>query len=152
MSKFQDISNKIRNARLRSTTDRIDRTAFIYMDPREDKLDQFSQCGTCRMFSGSRCSLHGPDVAVDAGDSCGLYSPGEFVEGEEEHIMPSVRADESGLVSAQVRCENCAHFSSTLQKCGLYATLNRTLPETFDLRERVHPKGCCNAWVDRKNR
>jgi|SRR5215475_621918 len=124
---------------------KITRDAFLYMGPRAP-TSRFAQCSTCRdWISGdNRCVIHGPRVTVKASMSCGLY-----VHGEPEYAgaaaWPMVTPEQSGLVRRQVRCENCSHFDEPDSKCGLYDTLNKKMPDVFDLRVEVHPQGCCNA-------
>jgi len=128
---------------------KVDRSAFIYMNPREKYYDNFAQCKTCMMFTGKTCTIHGPDVSVSKGDSCALYVPGDPMPKEKGHEMKSVTPEESGLYSGQVRCENCKYYKKGKQECGLYQTLNEKVSEKFNLQERVHPKACCNAFIEK---
>lgn len=122
------------------------------MDPKAPK-DEFAQCGTCAHFikDTGRCELHGADVEVDDDDSCGLYAHGKPEKGEEpqDYVTPK----ESGLVSREVRCENCMFFdpdSEPKEHCDLYTQLNRILPSAFNLDRYVKAQGCCNAQTPGK--
>lgn len=126
---------------------KADRSAFVYMNPREKHYDNFAQCGSCMMFTGKTCTIHGPDISVGKSDSCALYVPGDPMPGEKGHEMKSVTPEESGLYSGQVRCENCKFYKKGGQECGLYQALNEKVSGKFSLEERVHPKACCNAFV-----
>lgn len=125
---------------------KITRDAFLYMEPDGSEPD-YGQCSACRMFLLNTCSLHGPDVEVEGGASCGLFVPGEYDASEKKHSQPSVTPDESGLVEREVRCENCAYYEEDEQECELFEMLNEKFPDQFDLDERVAPEGCCNAQV-----
>ncbi len=132
--------------------DKITRATFLYFDPKAPK-DEFAQCGTCVHFLEDigRCELHGADVEVDDDDSCGLYVHGEAEEGEKPEGL--VTPEESGLVSREVRCENCMFFdpdSEPREHCDLYTQLNRILPKLFDLDRYVKAQGCCNAQTPGK--
>lgn len=132
--------------------DKITRATFLYFDPKTPK-DEFAQCGTCVHFleDQGRCELHGADVEVDDDDSCGLYVHGEAEEGEKPEGL--VTPEESGLVSREVRCENCMFFdpdSEAREHCDLYTQLNRILPKLFDLDRYVKAQGCCNAQTPGK--
>jgi hypothetical protein len=132
--------------------DKITRATFLYMDPQEPK-EEFAQCGTCAHFieDKGRCELHGADVEVDDDDSCGLYVHGEA--DEEEEPQGYVTPEESGLVSREVRCENCMFFdpdSEPKKHCDLYSQLNRMMPSAFDLDRYVDEHGCCNAQTPGK--
>lgn len=127
----------------------ITRDAFLYMDPKPP-YESFGQCSTCIMWTGPKhkmCTIHGPTIEILGRDSCGLYvhgkpMPEEVAEGE---IFRAVSPSESGLVRRQIRCENCAAYLPLTNKCNLFVTLNRKLPDLFNLNEIVHPEGCCNA-------
>lgn len=121
---------------------RLDRSAFLYMDPVAPK-NAFAQCSTCRDWvSGDRrCVIHGPSVKVVGGASCGLYVAGDpHPAGTRTHS--AVTPEESGLVTREVRCENCRWFDGD---CGLYEALNKAKPDIFELDPEVDAKGCCNA-------
>lgn len=126
--------------------EKIERSTFLYMDPQSPE-EQFAQCGTCKHFISSkdRCELHGKDDDIDDDDSCGLY-----VHGPASTAIPLglVTPEQSGLVSRQVRCENCIFFDAHTEKrehCDLYTHLNRTFPQVFQLDRYVDEYGCCNA-------
>ncbi len=150
--------------------EKIDRSAFLFLEPGAGKpLIIFAQCIDCRMFvgeeylakniDGSRCILHGSFVSVDGDDSCGLMVSWPTPDGApnvkvvKDHagelnkmITGSVTPEESGLVSRQVRCENCFWPSNKeVTKCGLYETLNKLLPNDFALDPNITPHACCNA-------
>lgn len=121
---------------------KLDRSAFLYMDPK-GTLGRFAQCGSCRDWvSGDRrCVIHGPKVTVPASASCGLYVYGQ-PQLAGTRTRPIVTPEESGLVDREVRCENCKWFDSV---CNLFGILNKAKPEIFDLDPVVDPHGCCNA-------
>ncbi len=123
---------------------KIDRSAFLYFDPKAPK-SRFAQCGSCMMFvpDHERCTIHGPDVPVAAGSTCGLYVHGKPMPGA--HVMCAVTPEESGLEHRKVRCENCAWFDAARSRCKLFGALNAMAPATFALDLRVEPQGCCNA-------
>lgn len=102
------------------------------------------------------CIIHGSKVAVGPNYSCGLYcvwpkgSPNPEVIRDHAYelvgnLPGSVTPEQSGLVERQVRCENCVFYRSTEGQCGLYDTLNRSLPGMFELNSKVDKHGCCNA-------
>jgi len=53
-------------------------------------------CGTCHMFNPAteRCSIHGPDVKVDAGMTCDYYERGEP---HRQKVRAVVTREESNL-------------------------------------------------------
>jgi hypothetical protein len=122
----------------------IDRSAFLYFDPVGDRR-HFAQCGTCRMFTGSTCTIHGPDLKVTAGDTCGLYVHGKPVPEEKGRERAAVTTEESGFERREVRCEHCVFYRDA--RCQLFIALNTALPTLFALNPRVSPYGCCNANV-----
>ena len=121
--------------------EKIGREAFIYLD---GDTDDFAQCGSCWKFSPEkeRCSILGPDFEVDADDSCCLYEKGEPLKGLP--LIERVTPEEAGFVNREVRCENCLHTEGN-GKCNLFDTLNKKLPNLFNLDVRITAKGCCNA-------
>lgn len=126
--------------------EKVTRAAFLYMDPKAPKT-RFAQCGTCPHWieGNDLCELHPPDVDVDDGDSCGFYVPGKPAG---VRPMGLVTPKESGLVSRQVRCENCMFFDSKTEArehCDFYTQLNRMFPSLFNLDRYVDRHGCCNA-------
>lgn len=146
--------------------EKIGRDAFIYLDPGKTPKKAFAQCGPCRMFvphealDGFRkhdlCIIHGSNVKVDEGYSCGLMvgwpkgKPNPDVVKDhaaelKKNIPGSVTPEQSGLVDRQVRCENCDYHNAEAGKCGLYGMLNAKFPKVFDLDEKVDEYGCCNA-------
>lgn len=152
-------------------TEKNTRDAFLYLEPKKKKLrKEFAQCSTCRMFVPDEytegkidlCIIHGSDVKVGEGYSCGMYAP--WPKGTpEEKVMQnhakelsgglpgSFTPEESGLVEREVRCENCEFHRPDEGECGLYALLNKKMPDYFDLDVKVEPHGCCNANIQRDN-
>jgi len=92
-----------------------------------------------------RCIIHGADDEIKGSASCGLYVQGTPGRGGEP--MGLVTPKGSGLVRRQVRCENCRFAKNGAEVCGLYVTMNNELPELYELDERIHPQGCCNAQM-----
>lgn len=130
--------------------EKIDRSAFLYMEPGDDdQKDSFAQCSTCVFYlkGKSQCAIHDPKIHIYPDFSCGFYV-------SDSKPMPNLRAaervtpKESGLVHRQVRCENCAHMNKDNSTCYLYDTLNKKLPKFIDLDIHVDPKGCCNAQTE----
>src|SRR5262249_12619601 len=115
------------------TMAKITRDAFLYLDPKPPK-SSFAQCGTCIMWTGEKrrtCEIHGPDIRIEYGHSCGLYVHGQpDTSGKVEKL---VTPEDSGLVLRQVRCENCIAFRARESKCGLFSLLNSAFPSKFDL-------------------
>jgi|ERR1044072_1090944 hypothetical protein len=123
------------------TVDRIDRSAFIYLPPKPPK-EQFAQCATCVHFIPSdRCGIFTDNDRVQAEASCGLYIHGSP---SDRTCRGAVTPAQAGYVSGAVRCENCSWYEDRV--CGLYKTLQRRLPDVFDLDSTVEPQGCCNGW------
>ena len=120
---------------------KITREAFVYLEPRGDGKD-FAQCWTCAFMTSGKCLLFRGDNRVHYNDSCGLYVPA----GEKDPFLPiaTVTKAEAGYIKGSVRCENCSYGGA---KCGLYKTLNKTLPQLFDLNETIESKACCNAYT-----
>ena len=121
--------------------DKIRRDAFGYMEPKGDNPD-FAQCGgQCRDYDehAERCAILGPSFPVPALASCI-----EYVEGKAQGftIRNLCTPKEVGFVRRKVRCENCKFGGD---HCALYRRLNETLPDMFDLDEKITPRGCCNA-------
>ena len=127
---------------------KIDRSAFLYLSPRQP-VNKFAQCGTCALFLPGylRCAIHGPQFRVTASDSCGLYLHGN--PADNQRYITTVTPQESGFVREQVRCENCKWFDRN--HCELYRTLNARLPKIFALDEQVEAKGCCNGFESSKS-
>jgi hypothetical protein len=124
---------------------KVARDAFLYLDPKTPN-DRFAQCGSCLMFTGKTCTIHGPKVKITEGMSCGLYVHGKPMPDELGHEMTSVTPEESGLTqpAREVRCKHCRFFDGKTT-CGLFVSINEALPKAFDLDETVDPQGCCNA-------
>jgi hypothetical protein len=140
MITFKDIINEARKSQKR-----IKRDAFLYLDPKGNE-DKFAQCGTCRMWTGTGCTILGK-TKVTAEMSCGLYvhgTPSKDKAGKEESL---VTPEEAGLVTRQVRCENCRSFDKKNSVCMLFQSLNKKFPDKFDLEEKVNEYGCCNAQM-----
>jgi hypothetical protein len=64
-------------------------------------------------------------------------------------IEGSVTPEESGLVDRRVQCHRCEFAEKGAIYCGLFAKINKALPEEFDLNPKIHPHGCCNAQQPR---
>ena len=122
---------------------KIDRSAFIYLPPKEPK-NEFAQCGTCSVFlpGKKRCGIFSSSFKVVANASCGLYLHGK--PNDDQPIQNVATPEQAGYVLGQVRCENCKWLEGNT--CKLYETLNDTLPDTFNINTRVDKQGCCNAW------
>lgn len=121
---------------------KITRDAFLYMEPKPPK-DQFAQCGTCAMFTGTGCTILGK-THITKDMTCALYvhgNPSYDLKGKE---MALVSPEEAGLYNGKVRCENCRYGGA---HCKLYRMLNDRMPETFDLETQINSKGCCNAFI-----
>lgn len=123
--------------------ERINRSAFLYMAPKEP-VDQFAQCGTCYNWKpeSRHCKYFSPDDEVLGSMSCGLYAHGTPTE--KQPVIEATTPEEAGAVNMAVRCENCSWFSD--EECGLFKLLMARLPDTFDLDPAVDAKGCCNAF------
>jgi hypothetical protein len=147
----------------KSAEEKITRDAFLYMAPVPPE-QKFAQCEECRVFvpreklgsEAGRCVFHGAQLPISYDQSCGLFCPwpkgkkdseviAEHVKAIQAGIAASVTPEESGLVSRQVRCENCEYFEKQKSLCGLYLLLNKMLPQIFNLDTRVEPYACCNA-------
>lgn len=150
---------------------RLDRSAFLYMEPRPgiDGAGSFAQCAACQHFvpeammrgavRGDRCSLFGSTFPITDDDSCGLFAPnpdGRPCEHCEVHaaeeMISGMRASASpyqvGYVSDQkVRCMNCRQFDAENSECEFFGELNEKLPALFACDEKVKADGCCNAWA-----
>ena len=126
---------------------KVDRSAFIYLKPKGDK-NQFAQCSTCVAFlpKKQRCAWFSKNDKVIAEASCSLYVNG--TPNDDQDIINSVKPKDAGYVVGKVRCENCYHVKGS--NCSLYQKLNETLPELFDLDEKIEDKACCNAWQEYK--
>lgn len=122
--------------------EKIRRDAFGYMEPKGHNPD-FAQCGgDCRDFDkdAERCAILGPVFRVIAEASCIEYVEGAFQPGTLRNLCTP---KEVGYVRRKVRCENC--YFGGAPRCELYRRLNETLPDLFDLDEKISPRGCCNA-------
>ncbi len=125
-------------------TDGIDRSAFIYMDPKGKDKKNFAQCKTCMMWTGPKgqtCTIHGK-LKIKASASCALYVNGPNHDDMIGKEMKAVEPETSGLIDASVRCENCKWFDNGV--CVLFQKLNEDT--AWNLDEKVHAQGCCNAW------
>ncbi len=138
-----DIREYIKIVEQSSQGSKIDRSAFLYMDPK-DPEDTFAQCATCFHFlpNAERCLLFGKNDKVVAEASCALYVHG--TPADDREIINSVSPEEAGYYVGQVRCENCSWFNKD-STCGLYQELNK-LKDIFNLDTKVNPKGCCNGF------
>lgn len=138
----------------------IDRSAFLYMNPRGQKKDSFAQCGNCMMFTGDflkkgvregTCTIIGPKTPIDGKlGSCGLFVPGPNHTDMVGKEMKATTAKEAGYVEHPVRCENCKYFDEDLSICDLFDRLTKEMPTVFELDVQVDPYGCCNAQTPRK--
>lgn len=131
---------------------KINRDTFIYLDPKGDK-GKFAQCSTCRMWTGpegNTCSILGK-TKVTGDMSCNLYVHGQPATSLKGKEVSSYTPKEAGLVQRQVRCENCRSFDSEKSSCMLFQSLNKSLPDYFQLEEKVNPKGCCNAQMPKND-
>jgi hypothetical protein len=125
---------------------RFGRDIFIYLEPKKDKdKKDFAQCATCFMFmpGKERCSIFPEDYKVIAEASCSLYVKG--MPTDHQSFQNAVDPDDAGYVKGQVRCENCKWLDPG-NRCGFFAYLNEKMNDTFNCKESVNPKGCCNAW------
>lgn len=130
---------------------KIDRSAFLYMEPDDEsfgKNKKFAQCGTCKLWTGAkrkRCFILGKDKLILSIDTCALYVNGEpdtSLAGKEEARLT---LEEAGYERRSVRCENCIAFNRKESICELFRSLNKKMPDMFDLNENVLWDGCCNA-------
>lgn len=144
-----DIRSIIKLLEQTGTSSKIDRSAFLYLDPVTPK-EQFAQCGTCLFFlpDKQRCGLFSKDVKVVAEASCGLYIHG--TPDDDQKIRDVVSPKEAGYILGSVRCENCIWFNADPQSCGLFEDINKAMPDVFDLDETVDAYGCCNGWQPKK--
>lgn len=129
-----------------STHHKFDRDIFIYLEPTGKQEEKnFAQCGSCFMFmpGKERCSIFPKDFKVIANASCSLYVYGQPTDDQAWKTAVSPKA--AGYVEAKVRCENCKWLDPG-NKCGFFAYLNEKMSDTFNIKEKVDPKGCCNAW------
>lgn len=129
-----------------SKVTKFDRDIFIYLEPETTKdRKEFAQCGTCFMFmpGKERCSIFPEDFKVIAEASCSLYVQGQPTD--HQAFQKPVDPEAAGYVKGKVRCENCKWLDPG-NKCGFFAYLNEKMSDTFNIKETVDPKGCCNAW------
>jgi hypothetical protein len=150
-------------------TEKIDRSSFIYLPPKNGTEEDFAQCGPCRMFvpeellpkgfKGDRCIIHGTRVVIDEDDSCGFMVPWPTPDGtpnvevQKDHaaelakdIPGSVTPEQSGLVSRRVQCHRCKWpANKAITRCRLYYMLTKKFPDIFDLDPNIEPHACCNA-------
>jgi len=127
-----------------SSAKKIDRSAFVYMEPKKDMV-QFAQCNTCAAFmpGKERCALFGKNDVVVANASCGLYAHGE--PNDDQESSGSTTPQAAGYVEGQVRCENCKYLDGNT--CKMFDKLNKLMPYMFDLNVKVKSKGCCNGFI-----
>lgn len=129
--------------------EKVTRATFLYMKPKPGyDPEENAQCESCIHWidDKDRCELHGKGDDIDGDDSCCLYVAGPNATGKEP--LGRVTPKESGLVSRQVRCDNCMFFdpdSEPKVHCDFYSQLNRMLPKVFDLDRYVEEDACCNA-------
>lgn len=133
-------------SQLSKDTKKLGRDIFSYLNPKEPK-NTFAQCSTCQFWTGKEhntCSILGK-TKVTGDMSCNFYvhgNPSPDLDGKETN---SLTPKEAGLVKRKVRCENCISFDSKTSSCMLYQSLNKKLPDLFELDEKVNAQGCCNA-------
>jgi hypothetical protein len=127
------------------------RDAFLYLEPKKGsygKSEDYAQCGTCMMWVPDKknCMIHSPKINVTFDTTCGLYVNGKPHEGGQAKAF--VTPKESGAFKKRVQCQRCRYYRSEGSKCMLFVVMNRQLEGEAKLYpERVHPNGCCNAWV-----
>jgi len=129
-----------------SAVHKFDRDIFIYLEPQKKQNPKdFAQCGSCFMFmpGKERCSIFPEDFKVIADASCSLYVHGQPTD--DQAWKTAVDPKAAGYVKEQVRCENCKWLDPG-NKCGFFVYLNEKMNDTFNINEKVDPKGCCNAW------
>ena len=119
---------------------KIDRSAFLYMESQRRPDDTFAQCGSCAFWDRNEPICCIMDITAYGEDTCAAYIEGPQVMDEARILTyPEV----VGFERRAVRCENCQYAMDG--RCGLYVTLNQTLPDLFDLDTKISPYGCCNA-------
>lgn len=128
------------------TKSKINRSAFIYLSPKSPK-GNFAQCGSCVHFipTNERCSILNNTDHVKNDSSCGLYLHGTPSDEQESNSI--VTAEQVGLVSGPVRCQNCSWSNNG--KCKLFEILNDSQSDIFSLNTSIDPDGCCNAWTSK---
>lgn len=136
---------------------KVTRASFVYLEFKEGKSfgDEhcFAQCETCRLWTGDEhktCMILGKDQSVVGHGSCDLYVNGKPHPDWHGHEEARMTAEEAGYVERDVRCENCTAFKPSQEdeehgKCKMFAALNKSNPEIFNLEVRVYPFACCNA-------
>ncbi len=129
---------------------KIGKEAFLYLEPLNSDVE-FAQCSTCRdwVMDDDRCRIHGQYVTVPGTASCGFYIEGTPCQ-PGAHTEAIVTPTDSGLTDREVRCENCYYGGPEIYVCGLFETLNKALPNDFDIDVNITPKGCCNANTPRE--
>jgi len=127
----------------KNSTEKITRVAFLYMEGDEE---DYAQCSSCFLYTPDRkrCAILGDDLEVDPDDTCALYIHGEPVD--DQPIVARVTQEEAGYLKERVQCQRCKYGGD---KCGLFAMLNKKLPNIFDLEEEISPTGCCNAFISK---
>lgn len=125
----------------KNSSKKLDRTTFLYLDPVEPK-SKFAQCSVCSLWTGDKCAILG-DMKITADMSCNFFVPGE--KNPDQKVQKLLTPKEAGLVTRQVRCENCISFDKKKSVCMLYQALNESQGDKFNLDEKVDPQGCCNA-------
>jgi hypothetical protein len=141
----------VKRNRSPSSSEKRDRSAFLYMEPDPDIKD-FAQCGSCMHFipDEGRCFWLSDKDEVDADDSCGFYAQGKPAGGK-----PSGQytPETLGFYEGKVRCENCDGYDDRDKDhihCDVYVQLTRMLPHIWKLDEKVKPHACCNAYANGK--
>lgn len=119
----------------------MDKSVFLYLEYKKDSYgtkEQFAQCASCHMFSGSTCLLMSKTQKITPTMTCGFYSNGKPQTDKVGQESNSVTPQEAGLLDAKVRCENCHFFQDSDNDCQLFKVLN--------IDHKVEPIACCNAW------
>lgn len=140
-----DIRKYIKLLEAAGSKAKIDRSAFLYLEPKEGQdPNNFAQCATCFMYlpNKKRCSIFPKNFVVQPDASCGLYVSGKASDFQPWHTSVTPKA--AGYVEEQVRCENCSWYVKG--RCDLYRQLTEEMGDIFRLDDRVNAKGCCNAW------
>jgi hypothetical protein len=139
MRKMRSVRDSVRKAikeKGRGSAQKITRSAFLYLEPREEDDDDFAQCEDCFAFRNSKCSVMGNRKVSGSQGSCGFFVHIARGSVPAEYLAGNLSPAETGYVERPVRCENCYY--------GEDGTC-----ELFDLDERIKPFGCCNAQTAR---
>ena len=133
----------------------LGRDAFGYMEPSglPGANPYYAQCGVCRFWRiaplPGRCALFGPTIPVRGADSCNLFVPGTA---DGAAVRADVTPAEAGFVRRAVQCQRCRFYAAgdaARGRCRLFAALNASETNVFDLDPAVKAEGCCNAQLPR---